>query len=313
MPFQRLRRALLTAACALPIVLAACGGGDIVSEFTPARLVVFGDAFSDAGQRGVRYTVNDGSAINWTQQLASRYGRAVSPSSAGGSSFATGSARIIAKPDAAGDASTPTIAEQVSAFGAPAEGDLVVVSGGVADLLAQMAAFNAGSQTQAQTIENARQAGRDLGAQVRRVVSAGAQRVIAVGPYNLARSPWGRASGQSGFIEQLVTTFNSALLVSIVDLGANVLYVDAALFFNLVTAAPSAYGLTDATSIACNSNDPGPGIGIGAGQVNSATCTGSTLNVANPGTLLFADPVYFTSSGNVNFGNYAFDRARERW
>lgn len=318
MPFLRLRRALLTAACALPIVLTACGGGDIVSEFTPTRIVVVGDAFADAGQRGVRYTINDSSAINWTQQLASRYGIALAPTSAGGTSYATGSARVTAKPDASGNAATPTVTEQIDAYlagGAPREGDLVVVGAGTADLLTQMAALRSGSQSQAQTTENARQAGRELGAQVRRLVNAGARRVIVTGPYNMGRSPWAVSIGQAAYVQDLVTEFNNALLVSIVDLGGSVLYVDAALYFNLVTGegAASAYGFTDVTSVACDSRDPGPGIGIGAGQVSSAACTGSTIAVGSPGSTLFADPVYFTPAGNVAFGNYAFDRAKQRW
>ncbi|TFZ06882.1 GDSL family lipase [Ramlibacter henchirensis] len=315
MPFP-LRRALLTAACALPIVLAACGGGDIVSEFQPTRVVAFGDAFADAGQRGVRYTINDAGATNWTQQLAGRYGLTLAPSNGGGTSFATGSARISVRPDAGGDAATPSITEQIGTFlaaGAPGSGDLVVLAGGVADILVQMAALNAGSQSQAQAIEAVRQAGRELGAQARRLVDAGADRLIVVGPYNLGRSPWAKGRGQEGFVESLTTEFNNALKISIANLGANVLYVDAALHFNLVTAAPAGFGFTDVTTVACNSVDAGAGIGIGAGQVNSALCTGGTLATGAPGTTLFADPVYFTPAGNVSFGNYAFDRARERW
>jgi outer membrane lipase/esterase len=318
MPFPRLRRALLTAACALPIVLTACGGGDIVSEFTPTRMVAMGDAFADAGQRGARYTINDGSAINWTQQLAGRYGLSLAPSSAGGNSYATGSARISTRPDAAGNADTPTVTDQVTTFlnaGAPREGDLVVVAAGIGDVIAQVAAVNAGTQSQAQARANLQQAARELGAQVRRLVNAGARRVIVTGPYNLGRSPWARGTGQGGFIQDLVTQFNDTLKVAIVDLGGNVLYVDAALYFNLVTGegAASAYGFTDATSVACNSVDAGAGIGIGAGQVNSALCNGSTIAVGSPGSTLFADPVYFTPQGNVVFGNYAYDRAKERW
>lgn len=316
MPFQRLRRALLAAACAFPIVLAACGGGDIVSEFRPARLVVFGDAFADAGQRGVRYTINDGTSINWTQQLAARYGLAVAPTSAGGTSFATGSARVTAKPDAGGNATTPTITEQIGTFLAsatPADSDLLVINGGVADILAQMAAFTTGGQSPEATTEAVRQAGREFGAQVRRLVDAGAERVIVVGPYNLGRSPWARNNGQSAFVEQLATAFNNALLISIADLGGNVLYVDAALHLNLVTASGPAFGFSDVINLACNSADAGPGIGVGAGQVNSALCTGGTLATSVPGTTLFADSVYLTPAGNVSLGNYAFDRARERW
>ena len=115
-------------------------------------------------------------------------------------------------------------------------------------------------------------------------------------------------------LTELSGRFNDELLVSIVDLGSNVLYVDAALYFNLVTSAPAAYGLRDATSIACTSADPGQGIGTGTGQVNSALCTPSTLLPGiDPAAYLFADRLYFTPVGNRLFGDYAFDRMKERW
>ncbi|WP_332813163.1 SGNH/GDSL hydrolase family protein [Ramlibacter sp.] len=315
MRFQRLRRALLTAASLSPLLLAACGGGSVESEFHPARVVAFGDAAADAGQRGARYTVNNG-GVNWTEQLAARYGLALAPSASGGTSYAIGSARVTARPDASGNAATPTIAEQIDAFlaaGAPAGGDLVVVSGGTADILAQVAAVTATTQSQAAATANVQQAGRELGAQVQRLVDAGASHVVVVGPYNLGRSPWAQASGNAAYLQDLSTQFNNGLLVSIVDLGAKVLYVDAALYFNLVTASPASYGFTDVDSVLCTSVDAGAGIGIGAGQVNSALCNAGTLTGAPVEATLFADPVYFTPAGHVSFGNYAFDRLRERW
>ncbi|WP_427914301.1 SGNH/GDSL hydrolase family protein [Ramlibacter sp. MMS24-I3-19] len=317
MRFQRLRRAILAATC-LSSLLVACGGGEsVVSQFNPTRVVAFGDAFSDAGQRGAQYTINDATRVNWTQQLAARYGLIVGPSSGGGTNYAYGSARVTAKPDAAGDASTPSIAEQVGTFlttGQPQDKDIVLVSGGVSDILAEVAAFDAGTQDAATTTSHVAQAGRDLGAQVRRLVGAGATHVLVAGAYNLGRSPWAVATGHSPFAESLVGAFNDALLVSIVDLGSRTLFIDTALFYNLVTANPAAYSLVDVISVICTSVDPGPGIGIGAGQVNSSQCTGSTLQPGlAPGATLFADPVYFTPVGQALFGNYAADRLRARF
>ena len=330
MRFPRLRRALLTAACAFPIVLAACGGGDIVSEFKPSRLVVFGDAFSDVGQRGVRYTVN-GAGPTWTEQFAARYGISVAPSASGGTSYATGSARVTARPDAGGDAATLPVAEQISTFlgtQAIAPNDLIIVSGGIADILAESAKMSAGTQSAAQTRANVEQAARELGDQVQRVVDAGAAHVMVVGPYNLGRSPWAVAqqgglattcqepseSPQDATPACLSSAFSQTLLVRISKLGGKVAFVDSALYFNLVTSSPLSYGFDDAVNIACNSVDAGPGIGIGAGQVSSALCNGGTL--ASPFPLdrtLFADRIYFTPAGNAAFGNYAFDRLRERF
>jgi phospholipase/lecithinase/hemolysin len=315
MSFQRLRRALLTATA---LLLAACGGGgEVESELVPTRFVAFGDAFADVGQRGSNYTINDGSTNNWTQELAGRFARPLAITASGGWSYATGSARVTVKPDAAGNAATPTITEQVSRFLSSqtiGANDVVIVSGGISDIVAEVTALNAGRQTQAQATANIRQAARDLGAQVRRVVQAGGKHVVVVGTYNLGRSPWAITTAQVPLLTDLSGRFNDELLVSIVDLGGNVLYVDAALYFNLVTSSPAGYSLRDVTSIACVSADPGPGIGTGSGQVNSALCTPATLLPGiDPAAYLFADRLYFTPRGHRLFGDYAFERVKERW
>ena len=101
--------------------MAACGSSTTESAITPDRFIAFGDAYSDVGQKGSRYTVNNGTVNNWTLQVADRYGKTLTSASAGGLSYAQGNARLAATPDAAGDASTPTIAAQVDAFLAKAK------------------------------------------------------------------------------------------------------------------------------------------------------------------------------------------------
>lgn len=315
MPFQRVRRALLVAASSA-VLLTACGGGsDVVSQLTPARVIAFGDAFSDLGQNGTRYTVNDGNAVNWTQQVAGRYGRSLAARSAGGLSYAVGNARVSATPDAAGNTATPTVSQQITNFLAANSfggGDLVLVNGGISDLIVQAQAVRAGTQSGEQAKAAAGQAGRDLAAQVRRVVASGAQYVVVAGVYNLGRSPYATSIGQGALLEQMSSEFNTQLLIELVNAGRNVLYVDAALHFNLVTGSPGSYSFSDATNVACNSVDAGAGIGIGAGQVNSALCTGATL-ARDPNVTVFADPVYFTTRAQVTFGDYAFERVRQRF
>lgn len=318
MSLHWLRRALVLATCTASALLAGCGGsGNVESQFTPSRIIAFGDGFSDLGQRGPRYTVNDGSVNVWSQQLAAGYGRQLTAAASGGLSYATGNARINTKPDAAGNSTTFTVKEQIDSFMAAqpfGSNDLVIVSGGIADIVAEAASLNAGGQSSAQMLANLGQAGRDLGAQVRRVVQAGGKFVLVVGSYNLGRSPWAQTTGQGSLLTAASTRFNEEMLISIVDLGANVLYVDAALHFNLVTGRPSSYNLSDAASTACTSADPGPGIGTGNGQVNSSLCTPATLLPGiDPGRFLFADRIYPTPQGHRLFGDYAFARLRTRF
>ena len=174
-----LRRSVLAAACASATLLVACGSSTIESALTPARFVAFGDGFSDVGQvGGARYTVNDGAVNNWTQQVAGTYGITLTPASAGGTSYAQGNARISARPDAAGNAATPTVVQQIDTFlasGSFKESDVVLLGAGTADLVAQAAAVAAGTQTREQMIVQVQQAGRELGEQSLRLVAAGAK------------------------------------------------------------------------------------------------------------------------------------------
>lgn len=317
MAFNRLRRALVLAVCTSSALLAACGGGDVESQLKPTRIVAFGDGFSDLGQTGARYTVNDGTLNVWTAQLASKYGLSLTAAAAGGQSYATGNARVVAKPDAAGNNATPTVKEQIDSFLSTqsiGSNDMVVIGGGISDVVAEIARANAGSQTTAQALSNIRQAGRDMGAQVRRLVQAGGKFVVVVGSYNLGKSPWAISTGQVSLLADASNRFNEDLLVSIVELGANVLYVDAALHYNLVTSAPSNYSLSDVSTPACTSVDPGPGIGTGAGQVNSKLCTPATLLPGiDPGRYLFADRLYPMPQGHRLFGDYAYERIKNRF
>lgn len=146
---QWMRRTVLAGACASVALLAACGSSTIDSAISPTRLVAFGDAMSDTGQKGTAYTVNvtDGTLRNWTEQFGAQWGLSAKPASQGGYNFAQGNARIHLKPDAAGDATTPTVQEQINRYlagQAPGAQDIVLVGAGTSDLIAGMAQVRAG-------------------------------------------------------------------------------------------------------------------------------------------------------------------------
>ncbi len=333
MPTQWLRRAWLLAACvASALLLAACGGGKIESQLTPARIIAFGDAMADLGQNGAPYTVDDGGVDIWTEFVANGFGRPLEPSTSGGFSYATGNARVRLEPDAAESNATPTVKEQIDAFlnagNKFGPDDLVLVSAGTSDVIVQAKAVMDGTLSTAEAQLNVEQAARDLAAQVRRLVAAGARHVAVAGPYNLGRSPWARQTDQGVLLERLSSasgntganqprSFNERLLISMVDLGENVLYIDAALYYNLNTGDSNLNGFDNVVNPVCTSVDPGPGIGIGSGQVNSNLCT-----TARPETLLegadymrylFADAIYPTPRGQQLFGDYALGQIRGRW
>lgn len=312
-----MRRALLALVSASTLLLAACGSGTIESQLHPTRIVVFGDAFSDLGQNGSRYTVNDGSVNVWTQQVAVSFGLTLAAAANGGTSYATGSARVTAAPDAAGNSATPTITQQIDTFlshGTIQPNDLFIVDGGIADIITQDALVRNNAESSTQMIANSKQAGTELAAQVRRLVNAGAAHVVVVGPYDLSKSLWAINTSQTDLLYQASTAFNNQVLVSLVDLGQSVLYIDAPLFFNVATATPTVYAMSNSINAVCTSVDPGPGIGIGPGQINSALCTTSTLL---PGVdynqYVFADWIYPTAAAHRQFGNYAYTRITQRW
>lgn len=304
-------------ACLPLLLLASCGGGSVVSQFAPARVLAVGDGFADLGQNGARYTINDGTVSNWSQYLAEAYGSTLSASASGGLSYAIGQARVSAHPDAAGNSATPTITEQVDTLLAAdtlTTSDLVIVNGGTSDLVAEAQAVFSGSETQAEMLANLSAAGAALGAQVHRLVSAGANHVLVVNPYNLGISAWAQQVDQAPVLEAASSRFSESLLLSIADLGASALYVDAAYYFNLVAASPTSYSLSNVADLACTSTDSGAGIGTGSGQVNSNLCTGDTLaSGIDASVYLFADRVYPTPVAQRLFGAYAYERLRDRW
>lgn len=323
-----LRRAVLGLACASAALLAACGSSSVESQLVPTRIISFGDAFSVVTP-GASYTVNDptsGVITTWLGQLASSYGITATPVASGGYVYAQGNARISNTTDAAGSTATKTVTQQIDTFLASGvrlnDNDIVTVNAGISDLVVEMNAVTAGTETSDTMLANATQYGKDLGAQVRRLVAAGGKHVVVVGPYNLGVSPWAAALGQTGLLTSASGKLNDAMLVSIVDLGSSVLYIDAAYYFNLVSGSDrGSYGVANVTDLACTATDSGAGIGTGVGQVNSSLCAPSNISPAiTPNSAgvtydqyLFADRLYFTPIAQRLFGIYAYGRVHLRW
>jgi phospholipase/lecithinase/hemolysin len=228
-------------------------------------------------------------------------------------------ARVVASPDAAGNAATLTLKQQIDSFLAGksfAANDVVLLNGGTGDLIAQMNAVTAGTQTPAQMLTNATQAGADLASQVRRLVGAGAKFVVVTGAYNMGNSPWAASIGQNSQLTSAAINFNTGLLTNIVDLGANVLYVDMSYYMNLiVNQSPTYLGSgANASTPACTSVDAGAGIGIGTGKVNANLCNVNTIAAGVDYTVYaFADPVYFGPKAQRAFGDYAYSKMKIRW
>ncbi|MBF5007791.1 SGNH/GDSL hydrolase family protein [Diaphorobacter caeni] len=312
-----MRRTFVAAACASAALLTACGSSSVDSAISPDRFVIFGDGLADQGQLGTSFTVNDGAINNWAAQFASRYDVTTTPSSKGGTNYAYGNARISATPDAAGNASTPTVVQQIDTFLAGnkiGDNDMVVVSAGVSDVIVNITAFMNGSITEDQLLANATQAGADLAAQVKRLNAAGAKHIVVTGTFDLSRTPWAKIIDQEQRLSKVMLALNNKLKIDINELGGKqVLYIDAAYQVNLFQGSPGSYGFTNSEKAVCNSVDAGAGNGTGTGQINSALCNTSTVIDENYNRYVFSDNVYLTPEANRRLGDYARDIVVLQW
>ena len=88
-----------------------------------------------------------------------------------------------------------------------------MINGGISDVIANMAAVNAGSMTTEQMITASRQAGTDFAAQIRRLVNAGAKYVVVAGTYDLSKTPWATDISRTTVLNSASSAFNEGLLV----------------------------------------------------------------------------------------------------
>ncbi len=268
-----LQGSLLTGAAALagPALLSACGDGDIVSALKPSRIRVFGDGLSFLGTP--RFTVNDGSAKLWVDQLAGRYGLSLTAAD----SFATGTATAA------------DIASQIAAAGAPGVNDLFVINAPMADIFASGA-----------NATTAAAAGVTLANAVRGLIASGAQYVLFAGVYDLGKSPAAIALNQVQAHSDASLALNNAFKVNATDLGKNLLFVDLAFYVNELVRIPGTYGLTIVNSPVCNVSP-------------ATACATATLVASNYEDYLFADDRYITPEAHRLFGDYAYDQISRRW
>lgn len=298
---RRATLALATAGAAT--LLAACGDGSVVSDLKPTRFITVGDSFADVGQTGSKFTVNDGTN-NWVQELAAHYNQTVAPASAGGWGYAQGYARVEA-PDTSSGSNTPSVSQQIDTLLARTpmqDGDVMMLNGGMHDIVAAVEA-NGISDATTQAVQAA---GKAMAAQVRRVVNAGATHVVVTGVQNMGLTPWALRRGEKDAIERLSYAFNDQLLINIADMGATVLYFDAALFFNLINNKPDGYSIDNEKDPACTTPD-------------ASTCTPSTIVPnADYNRYMYADLLNFSPKVQRNFvsrdySENVYDKFKNRW
>ena len=160
-----LRRIIMLAACASVALLAGCGSS-VESALTPSRFISFGDAFSDVRQYQRRQQVHR--QRRQRQQLDAAAGGRLWPEHrafeqrrpglcTGQRAHHRHARRRRQQPP------RKTVTQQIDAFLASntlQPNDVVLINGGISDIVAEWAAMTAGTETQAQMTANVTQAAK---------------------------------------------------------------------------------------------------------------------------------------------------------
>jgi phospholipase/lecithinase/hemolysin len=186
--------------------------------------------------------------------------------------------------------------------GSFAADDLVTVLAGGNDLFMNLAAFEQKvgggmppDQAMAEVVGDMHIAGTELAALVRtQILANGAQRVVVVNVPSAQNAPAFLGSPDTqALVTAMVTAFNGALANGLDGTGANVLQVDAYTVSAQQAADPAQYGISNATTPACDL------AGALASLPTSLACTTATLIDTDDDltTYQYADEVHPTPYG----------------
>jgi outer membrane lipase/esterase len=295
--------------------LAGCGGGQLVEQFHPARILAFGDEASVITSDGRKYTVNallpDNMTFDcasnpiWVQVLASGYGlvfqecpgTATSPTS-----------RVAAT----NGAKAADLVTQVNGYiGSFAAKDLATVLVGSHDVLAAYQTYKAGGATEAVATAQVQAAGAAVAVQVNRIAETGTKVIVSTLP-ELGLTPYGITEGASAadLLNRLTVSFNLGLLKTLTNDGHKIGLVEPDKMVRNIFNAPANNGYVNWTQAAC-----------GAAVLTSCTTTTllgvmdttTTSNAGQPAsaaTWLWAGDLQLGVSGHVGLGTLASARAR---
>ena len=321
---QARRAARRCGVLAVALVLASCGGSEQKSDFEATRFIALGDETSsildiDGNFNGHKFSVN-GTAANsqtqvdcrehriWIQSLTSAFGSFVFPTcNPAGSAVFDPPNRIRATVGAR----VADLATQIDAQLAESDfrkGDLVTVLVGANDVLAQYAQYP--SVSEVQLTANVEEAGREVARQVNRLAGTPAKIVVSTIP-DVAYSPYARAQKASHIdtdrqllIQRLVTAFNTALKLELINDGRRIALVLLDESVRAVVNNPGTFGIVNSSDAACDLSKSlltPPSI---------LDCTEFTLIPGATGaTFLWADDRHLGYGGQLMLGQLAVDRA----
>lgn len=288
------RRQVLGALSATGVasMLAACGDSSTFEPLVPTRFVSFGDGWSDLGQTGSRYTVNDSSVNIWVQQLAASYSKTITAQASGGLGYAQGGSRV--------NTGANSMADQITSFlGSNTIGasDVLVLDAGVSEIIALASALTG---TALNTATDA--AGKALAVQARRLTAAGCKHLVVANAMDVGKTPYALTPNRTAELSAATRAFNDALKIALADVTNSMLLIDNEAFVNLVYNSPSSYLGTGALNspAACTP------------AVNTNTCNAASA-VSNYNSYLFADDRHPTPAAHRSIGDNAASKVKARW
>jgi outer membrane lipase/esterase len=280
-------------------VLAACGSADTFEPLQPTRIVSFGDSLSDLGVvGGQKWTINGVATNIWTETVAASYGLPLT-AQPGGTGYAVGYA-CVAVTLAGTHCSGASVQSQVSSFLSTqsfAAKDLVLIQGGLSDIVAQAQLLAAGSQTQAQMDAALDAAATALAAEIKRMLAAGAKQVALANLPDMGKTVYATQQNQVAVLAAATRRFNDKVKTELLDQGANVYLFDLELFFNRIMAETS----LNRTETVCTTP-------------LAKDCTSATLvPSADPATYVFADNLHPTPTVHQRIGAEAYSQIKNRF
>lgn len=312
------RRAALAVALGLSALLASCGGGDPVVAFEPRRVLAFGDENSVITADARKYTVNalvaDTNGVKtiacasnplWVQRLASSYGLVFPECNP--DAVANPLSRIYAQE---GDKKVADLAAQVAQHlqsDTFSSRDLVTMFVGQNDVLELYRQYP--NMAAAALLEEARQRGIALAAQVTLVADRGGKVLVSTAP-ELSLTPYARAenvaagdTSRTALLAALVAKFNEGLRVGIAKLnGSQVAIMLTDELMQAMYKFPTTYGgMSNVLDASCDK----------ALAPTVLQCTTDTLVTGATSTShLWAHDVYLSPNGHAYIGALAANRTR---
>jgi outer membrane lipase/esterase len=327
---------------AVALSVAAALGGAPAQAAQFSNIYVFGDSLSDAGYyRGFlaslglpaaqmgRFSTNPGPI--WAEILGQYYlGAPVTPSNAGGTDYAQGGARVALTPGITppGQAERPIstqVSEYLSSHGNTADPNaLYTMWGGANDFFVNTTLLQTGQITSAQFQTNLLAAGTAEVQQMGRLFQAGAQHVLFFMNFDPSMTPSaaGLDAATRAAFTQLAVGVNTTILAGLTQNGMRPIPVDLFSLFNEIRANPTAFGLTNATGIACGPLPPAAptpqalfclvGLNVPAGAENSLLWADASGHLTTAGNRIVAQYALSFIEGPYNYSAMAESPLRTR-